>query len=144
MAGEKPAADSKVAPAAERLAVAAKDRLADKSSLRRIYRLGIVSTPERPCPFTSATIAGHAFTEETYRHVEDSRGRLTKQIRPGCFEALSDGEVAKIRSEMAFYIVRWRNRPALLGQPIDSRMLPSLDTETDEPIELYLVIEEVK
>lgn len=146
MAGDKtPSVDPKAPTAAERLAVAARDRLADRTNARKVYRLGIVSTPDRPCPFTSVTIAGHAFTEETYHFVEDSRGgRLTKQIRPGCYEQLSDAEVARIKAEIPFWVVRWRNRANLLATPIDSRLLSSLDVETDEPIEPYLVIEEVK
>lgn len=129
---------------AERLAVAARDRIADRANVRKTYRLRVVSTKERPAPFEAVTIGGHSFSEKTYRHVEDSRGRLVKDERGGTYEQLTEAEVAKIRAEVEQYVVRWRNREQLLGQAIDGRMLTAFDPEMDEPIGPYVAIEEVK
>ena len=141
MAGESTKA---VPTVAERLAVAAKDRIADRANLRKTYRLRVVSTKDQPAPFEAVTIGGHSFSERTYRHVEDSRGRLAREERGGTFEQLTEGEIAKLRAEIEQYIVRWRNRDGLLGSAIDGRMLTSFDPDTDEPIGPYVSIEEVK
>lgn len=137
------AASDKTPTVAEKMAVAMKDRIADKANARKAYRLRVISTPDRPAPFESVTIAGHAFSEKTHRHVQDSRGRLAKEERTGCYEQLTDSEVAKIRAKVGDYIVRWRSRPALIAQVIDAS-IPTvvIDPDTDEAIEPYLLIEE--
>lgn len=139
MAGDKPAPT-----VAERLAVAAKDRIADRANARKTYRLRVVSTKEAPAPFEAVTIGGHSFSERTYRHVEDSRGRLVKDERGGTYEQLTDAEVAKLRAEIEQYVVRWKNRAQLLGTAIDGRLLVAFDPSTDEAITPYVEIEEVK
>ena len=132
------------AAAADRLA-AARARLGDPASARKSYRLRVVSTREKPAPFEAVVVAGHSFSERTHRHVEDDRGRWVQENRRGTIENLTDAEVAKIKARIPDYIVRWRNRDALLASVIDAA-IPTvvLDPNTDEPLEPYVVIEEVK
>lgn len=147
MAAIEPKTPAAPASVADRLAAVRAG--VDKGS-RRLYRLSIVSSKERPAPFEGADVAGHHFSERTYRRVEDTRGRGadSKQERSGTYENLTDAEAATIKAKMNDFIVRWQNRENLIAIVVDATVTHPdgvakvvLDPNTDEPLAPYLSIE---
>lgn len=128
---------------ADRLKAAA-GRAGDPAAKRKMYRMRVISTKEKPAPFVSATVAGHAFSERTERNSTDERGHSVRETRIGTYEQLTDSEVATIRSKMKDYIVRWENREGLIARVIDAS-IPTVvvDPSTDELLESYLSLEPV-
>ncbi len=114
-------------------------RLGDPSIGRKPYRLGVVSTKERPCPSWAPTVGGQAFQRESFTTRENEYGKDETVKSEGIVVYLTDREAETLRARMKDYIVRWTNRNAHIGVFLDAKNLSlALNPETDEIAEPYL------
>lgn len=140
---------------AEKPALTTADRvaaLADKTlqteATRRLYRLSVVSSPERPAPFYDHTVdvgngCGATFADATASHGEDSRGKPRVVEHKGNRQWLTDSELATLKANVKTWIVRWVSREGgrarLLNASMDKTVV--LNPVTDEALAPYLLIE---
>jgi len=132
------------APVADRLK-SLRDRLGDPTLARKPYRMGLISTKEKPCPAWAPTIGGFAFHRESSTSVEDEFGKDQIVKNAGIVAMLTDDEAALLRSRMKDYIIRWRSRGAFIAEFLDAaavdlkgKPIVQINPETDELAEPYL------